>query len=225
MVDIAAGSRNSATHRTVGSSGQTFQSLPIALDQPAQGRSATPRRLLLLAAMAALMAPAGLIAAFADEPGRAASAVGPAVVAQVGIGLVIATGLLLLPLYGVVARLAGRRRIDIDRAHVRIVDSGLLSARTLSTPLDGYRGIAHVVRSTLDGTHHELVLAHDDPRRSVVLASQPVIGPETIEAAVSLLGRPEIPAHDLFRLHLGLGLGTRRPSPAALAPDELGQTA
>ena len=65
---------------------------------------------------------------------------------------------------GILPRLGAERRAYINAREVRVAERRLGRLYIWRQPLTNYRGIAHTVKATLGGIHHELVLVHPNRR-------------------------------------------------------------
>jgi hypothetical protein len=65
-------------------------------------------------------------------------------------------------------------------------------------PLASYRGIAHVVRTSLSGTRHELVLVHPLRAHRILLCMADRISEAELAHAARILRLPVIAASDLY---------------------------
>lgn len=120
-----------------------------------------------------------------------------------------------LPVKILGSRLGLTRRVLVDARRVLIIERSLRGLTKLRCQTSAFRGVAHVVRATLNGTHHEIVLVHDDPRRSILLMTAPVISQSQIDELRAKLGLPEVPAREMFKITLP-GFGAK-PMPEAMA--------
>ena len=143
--------------------------------------------------------PIGLIAANASEAALVVQGK-PVAAVQLVLALAIWTILFVWPTARVVRRFGSRRVVVVDRETVTVADDGLFQHRTVSRPLADFSGICHVVRTTLSGVRHELMLVDPVGRGHVVFHAEDRVGPETIARATALLGLPEIPARAVLRL-------------------------
>lgn len=99
-------------------------------------------------------------------------------------------------------RLGLVRRVLVEPHRVLFIERSFFGSTSLRCSTNEFRGIAHVVRATLNGTHHELVLVHTDARRSVLLMTAPLISQAVIDEVRLRLGLPEVPARDVFKTSL-----------------------
>lgn len=118
---------------------------------------------------------------------------------QIVAGILMLSALLLVPVRRLVAGIGRAAIVEIDGNMVRVAEKAFLTARQFREPLDAYRGIAHRIRTSVSGIHHELVLVHPDARRDVIMVldgMEPVMTPA---AMIARLGLPEIMAGDIAR--------------------------
>jgi hypothetical protein len=123
----------------------------------------------------------------------------PLTTVQIVLGMLMVSALLLVPARRLVAGIGRAGIVEIDGNVVQVAEKGLLSARKFSEPLDAYRGIAHRIRTSVSGIHHELVLVHRDARRDVVIALDGMDASMTPAAVIARLGLPEITGGELVR--------------------------
>ena len=208
-------SLSSGTFDSVFSHGST-ESFPTSLTlKPSFGRTVS---LLVLAFVptALLAVPAVMAAVLLRDKGVLAL-LGSNPVAFFALALqpVLWSLLASMPVKTLGGRLGLVRRVSIDRNRVLIIERSLFGATRLSCPTDAYKGVAHVVRATLNGTHHELVLVHADRRRSLLLMTAPLISQAVIDEVRMKLCLPEVPAREMFEISLP-GFAAK-PLPRALA--------
>ena len=193
-----------------------FDRLPVTIDQKSSRASALIMLLLLVPALLIVVVPVGLLAAFA-APALGIAADNPVAAAQVLIGIGIWTLLFVVPAKRIIQRFGSVRKIGIDARVVTVSDVGPFCARAWSAPLTEFSGIAHHVRATISGLHHELILVHGERGKSVLLHAADRISQATVERAATLLRLPEIPAQELYRFSV-------RRKPAAPTASVLVQT-
>ena len=87
---------------------------------------------------------------------------------QIVVGILMLAALLLVPARRLVAGIGRAGIVEIDGKLVQVAEKGLLSTRQFSEPLEAYRGVAHRIRTSVSGIHHELVLVHPDAAWSTV---------------------------------------------------------
>lgn len=123
----------------------------------------------------------------------------PLTTLQIVVGILMLSALLLIPARRMVAGIGRADIVEIDGSVVKVMEKGFLSKRQFSEPLDAYRGVAHRIRTTVSGIHHELVLAHPDARRDVVIALDGMDPAMTPAAVIARLGLPEITGGEIGR--------------------------
>lgn len=123
----------------------------------------------------------------------------PLIALQLVVALVFWLMLFALPLSGLFARLTWRRNLEITPEQVFVSDDGAFGPSNWTAPLSSYNGIAHHIRSSLSGNRHELVLAHPNHRRSVLLMVADNISEADIARMANFLRMPQIPASELYR--------------------------
>jgi hypothetical protein len=173
---------------------------------PIQSLQSTERwsemiRLVLLAALAgAIVLPqiALAIYALANPETRALILARPLMTAELAVAMAFWIGLFAWPLRRVLARVNGRRKVEITRSIVAVRDEKLLGTITWMAPLSAYKGITHRVRASLSGSRHELVLVHPDASRSVLLLVSEYISDTEIQRFAHLLGLPQIQAQQVY---------------------------
>lgn len=118
---------------------------------------------------------------------------------QIVVGILTLSALLLIPARRMVAGVGRAGIVEIDGSVVKVAEKGFLSKRQFSEPLEAYRGVAHRIRTTVSGIQHELVLAHPDARRDVVIALDGTDPTMTPAAVIARLGLPEITGGEFAR--------------------------
>jgi hypothetical protein len=173
-----------------------FTKMPIVLESRSSRTSAVLMMILLLPALAALLVPISLVAAQASD---AAVVVSENLVAtaQLGVGLIIWTLLFVLPIARLITSFGMRRRVHIENGLVTLIETGPMSRFAETKPLKSYDGIVHVMRTSLSGVHHELMLVNRGVRGGIVFHRAERIGPETIARAAATLGLPVLPSAEL----------------------------
>lgn len=164
-------------------------------------------RLVLLAGLAGVIVlPQIALAVYAllNPETRAMILARPLMTAELAVAMGFWMGLFAWPLRRLLARVNGRRRVEISRSIVAVRDEKLLGTKTWMAPLSAYQGITHRVRASLSGSRHELVLVHPDASRSVLLMVSEYISEAEIQRFANHLGLPQIPAQQVY--------GGRRPA-------------
>lgn len=142
-----------------------------------------------------------------EASARALIADKPVATLQMVVGMLMWMALLAWPAHRLFTKLTGVRTVSVDNGHVTVTDKGLFGTTAETVPLDTFDGLAHHIRASLSGTRHELILAHPDRSRSVLLAIADRFTKTEVERVCLLLGVPEIPARALYE---------PRPAEAAL---------
>lgn len=189
-----------------------FDRLPFRVAQASSKTSSALMLLLLVPAVAVLLAPLALLAAFAT-PALWAAAEHPAAAAQVAAGLAIWTVLFVVPAKRIIQRFATSRDVCIEPDLVTVRERGPFGTRVWTVPLAEFSGVAHHVRSNLSGVHHELFLVHACRGKSLLVHAGEAIPQATIDRAARLLGLPHLPAAALYRFGTA---APRLPVPAGL---------
>jgi hypothetical protein len=155
----------------------------IVLHQSTSRLAAVANALILLPACLVMLAPFALVAAYATERPDALLALAekPLAALQIALAFLMTGGLLAFAVRRLAARLMRSVRIEIDSESVRVATAWLLGTQRWQAPLASFAGVSHRVRSTLNGTRHELVLVHPQPARSVLIEIAPRIGDAHIE--------------------------------------------
>ncbi len=174
--------------------------LPIEIRQKTSLAAALTMVFLLVPALAAVLIPVGLLTAHASQKPAVIAVVwtNPLIAMQLFAGLVIWVVLFLLPMKSLLSRLGRRRTVRIDDERVHVTEQYLFTTKNWSRPLASYRGIAHDVRATLSGTRHELILVHNDKRRTLLLHAAEQIPQSAIDQAANLLKLPQLQARELY---------------------------
>lgn len=123
----------------------------------------------------------------------------PLTTLQIVVGILMLSALLLVPARRLLAGIGRAGIVEIDGNVVRVAERGFLSTRRFREPLDAYRGVAHRIRTSVSGIHHELVLVHPDARRDVVMVLDGMDPTMTPAAMLARLGLPEITSGELAR--------------------------
>lgn len=175
-----------------------FTALPLLVEQKSSPASGMIRLALLVPALATLMVPLGLLAAFA-APAVSVAASNPIAAAQALLGLCMWTALFALPCKRIIHHFGRGRRVRIEAGVVMVNERGAIRCRDWSAPLAEFCGIAHHVRATLSGLRHELILVHPERAKSVLLHTADSFSQATLERAAALLSMPQVPPAELYR--------------------------
>jgi hypothetical protein len=84
--------------------------------------------------------------------------------------------------------------VEIGHGVVAVVERRFAGVRRWALPVSDFLGIAHVVRTSLSGARHELVLVHANPRYNVMIGLAPSMPQQHVDRMAILLGLLEIPA-------------------------------
>ncbi len=175
-------------------------SLPITLEQRVSIASFVTTSLSIALAAGVLLTPFGLVAGLAalDPSAFLTIAQHPATAIQLGLALAIGIGFVAVPMKRLVRRARAPRRIVVCDQTVVATDRWLADGGGWSEPLAAYKGVAHHVRTTLSGAHHEIVLIHEEASKSVVLHMADRIAQPQVDAVAALLNVAEIPARAMY---------------------------
>lgn len=178
-----------------------FETLPLVINLTTS-RAGSIIQLLMLAPMMIMLAvPLSLLGAFASPDTTALEhlASHPLTALQIGAGLMIWVALFIWPLKRIVTRMGASRSIAIDGSNVTVVDKSPFGTITWSEPISGYVGVAHLIRASLSGNLHQLVMVHADTSKSLLIAVADRMPQATIDKAKALLNLPELPASGIYR--------------------------
>ena len=177
-------------------------SLPLTIRQTTSIAGSLGKLALLLPATVALLSPFLLLAdhLIAEPTSRQALMERPVSTAQLVIGLAFWAVLFAWPLKRLVARFARSREIAIAGGMVEVVDRGVLGRRTWCEPVASYCGVVHVVRSSVSGSRHEVLMLHPKRRHSVLVAACDRISEGDVRDIAALFSLPVIPASALYAL-------------------------
>ena len=171
-----------------------LSAFPIILEQR-NARLPAATLLVLLAALLILAAiPVGLILSLAGG----ALWERPVAGIQGAVGLAIWFALFTFPAVDLVRRLTSSRSVKIELGRVTVTEQRLLGSATWTAPISAFDGLAHHIRTSVSGTRHELILAHSDRSRCVLIAIADRFAKPEVDRAAAMLGVREIPARDLY---------------------------
>ena len=174
-------------------------SLPLRLEQERSKTSALMLLGLLLPVAGSVLVPFGMIAL--AGPNLLAMALdNPLAMAQLSLGALMWIGLFVVPVSIFARRHGIARTVDVTATDVTITETSALGRQTRVVPLGQYDGLVHVVRTSVSGIRHELLLVDFATRTRTVIHVADRIGRETVEEASQLLGLPEIAARDAIDL-------------------------
>lgn len=175
-----------------------FSALPLIVEQRSSRISALILLCLLVPALVGLVLPVWFLAVFA-VPALWIAAENPGAALQVLGGLAVWTGLFVVPAMRLLERFRTSRTVSIGTAMVSVRERRLVGERSWMVPLLQFTGVTHIIRTSLSGLHHELILVHNEPRRCIVLHRADRISQTTIDRAAQLLSLPQVPASELYR--------------------------
>mgnify|MGYP000867451421 CR=1 FL=1 len=175
-----------------------LDSLPLEVSQKFSSSAAVTRLLLLLPALLLVLVPtASLVMGSSPAWAYAAAHPGEATLAASGVTAFLV--LFGLPFARAARNLGSERCIRIDAATVTVHDRTIWGSMTWRLPLSSFLGIAHVVRTNLSGTRHEIVLVHPVRARTILIGTAERISEADMAAVAQLLDLPQLPARDLLR--------------------------
>jgi len=189
---------------------QRLDTLPLHLTQRFSRSAAVARLTLLVPAILLVLVPVSFLAVSTNALAQFSARPVDALVA--GVGVALFSCLFGVPFSRAIKALVSQRTVRIEAGAVTVEDRGLFGLTTWTLPLTAYRGVAHVVRTSLSGARHELVLVHPSRRRQVLLCASEKLSDTDLDRASRLLSLPLVPANDLYRWP------SRAEKPAGLAP-------
>ena len=188
-------------------------SLPLRLEQRPSKTSALMLLGLLLPVAGSVLVPFGMIAV--AGPNLLAMALeNPLAMAQLCVGALMWIVLFVVPVGLFAHRHGTTRTVEVTTSNVTVTEASALGSQTRTRPLAQYDGLVHVVRTSVSGLRHELLLVDFATRTRTVIHVADRIGRETVEDTSRLLGMPEIAARDAIDLAL-----VRGRAPALQAAD------
>jgi hypothetical protein len=174
-----------------------LDALPLHLTQRFSRTSAVARLTLLVPAILLVLVPVGFFSFSTGAMAQLTAQPGDALLAGVGVALFCC--LFGLPFSRAIKALVSQRTVTIEAGAVTVEDRGLFGLSTWTLPLSAYRGVAHVVRTSLSGARHELVLVHPSRSRRILLCTSDKLSETDLDQASRLLSLPLVPANDLYR--------------------------
>lgn len=181
---------------------RAFDQLPLSVKTRASGASIVLFLSLAAPAMSLLALLVGALTALGSETLTVARQ-HPGAALQGMAGLALCTVLFVLPALRVVRSLLHRQSIRIDLDGVRVAERHFWRQRGWTAPLADFRGLSHVVRTTISGQRHELMLLPRRQGRPLLLLAGENIAEETVVGLATLLRLPAIPAGELRRPRRG----------------------
>ncbi|RTL71196.1 MAG: hypothetical protein EKK41_11495 [Hyphomicrobiales bacterium] len=177
--------------------------------------------MLLVSALLLVLVPAGALI-FGASSASARVAAHPADAAVAGLGVLVFLALFGLPLHRLVRTLGLRRTVTLDAHQVSVAQSTLFNAQAWSLALSEFEGVAHVVRTSLSGARHELVLVHPERGRHVLLLTADTMSEGDVARVGHLLRLPVLPAE---RVLLPRRAASPRAVPEPIVAEPLAQAA
>jgi hypothetical protein len=167
--------------------------LPLTVTRATSKTGTAVMAIVVVMAGGLVLSPFGLVAALAaNDPGSfMAVARHPATAIQLVIGLAVILAFIGLPLHRLLRQTRIPKHITITQRCVSASAQKLDQTPLWSEPVGAYRGVMHRVRTTFSGTHHELVLVHAEPSKTVVLQRAPRIAQSQIDNIAALLNLSE----------------------------------
>ena len=183
-----------------------------ALRQTSCRLTAAAQSILLLALVIAIVLPVVALTAqaIAEPATRARIAAEPLPSAGAATGIAIWLLMFGVPAIQAIKRLRWSRDIVMTPETVAVSERTFFRQRAWAEPLKRYSGLTHHVRTTLSATHHELILVHPDPSRSLVLVREDLIDRQKIDAVGEEFGLQVLATSALLQ-----GPATADESPSA----------
>lgn len=142
-----------------------------------------------------------IVQAAAAPAARAVVAQQPALALEILAALGFLAYLLALPLKRLLDRLAVHRTVEINETTATVTEGKNFRSWTWTAPLSSFAGITHLVRASLSGTRHELILIHPERKKSVLVGVGDHMLQEDIDRVAVLLGQSVVPPKELYRLN------------------------
>jgi hypothetical protein len=152
----------------------------------------------------------------------------PLAALNLALGLIVWAGLFGTPVVRLIARFGARRTVTIEHGAVTITERRLLGSTHETHRVADFKGIVHIVKTSLSGVHHDLMLVEKNARTGIVFHTAERIAPETIAKAAASLRLPVIAANDVVRFGRALAKPTLTvvpAKPATVTPPALPQAA
>lgn len=186
-------------------------SLPLRLEQRPSKTSALMLLGLLLPVAGSVLVPFCMIA-LAGPDLLTLALENPLAMAQLGVGALLWIGLFVVPVSIFARRHGIARTVEVTASKVTVTEASPLGRQTRVVPLRQYDGLVHVVRTSVSGLRHELLLVEFETRTRITIHVADKIGRDTIEQASRLLGLPIIAAGDAIDMTLARGRTAQSPA-------------
>ena len=175
--------------------------LPLRLTLTPDKARTTARLLLIIPGLGILFIPAAIAAYLLVLPDLASIAGDSSLtLAALVIQPVLWLSLLVFAGVSILPRLRRVRVATLTREHVSVIETSFTGLRRWRTATRSYRGIAHHVRATAGVVSHEIILVHDNPARSVLLHTAPIVHQASLDTYSTLLQLPLIGSREVYRL-------------------------
>ena len=165
--------------------------MPMTIRQRSAALPACALILVSTLSIGALLLPVTMIAVQGATDPRSAAAImdRPATAGLLLAGLLVAVGLLAIPLRAGLTRLGHRAAVQLVRDRVAVEDRSLIGGRRWEASLREFTGVTHHIRATLSGPRHEIILVHPDRNKDILLnlsARPPQHGAEQFASLLDL---------------------------------------
>ncbi|MDX2204085.1 MAG: hypothetical protein NW223_15140 [Hyphomicrobiaceae bacterium] len=198
---------------------QRLDTLPFEVEQRTSWSSAATRLALLVPVVLVVLVPVVSVLRSGAAAAQAVAHPGEAMVAGTGLALFLA--LFGLPAWRAARALGSRRRVTIEGGAVTVEESTPFGQTRWTLPIADFQGLAHVVRTSLSGARHEIMLVHRCRRRQVLLVTAERLSEADIAHAASLLRLPVVAAEHVVLPQLVAPARPpeqSRPATPAMAP-------
>lgn len=177
-----------------------FSTFPFTIKQSSALLPACAQVLVSTLSISSLLIPVTLIAihGLTDPQGAQGIVDRPFSSVLLAIGLLVAVGLLAIPLRSGLNRLRQRGAIRVGLDHVTVEQQGLIGRKSWEASFDQFAGVTHHIRASLSGARHEIILVHPDPRKNVLLNLSHRAPERGADQFAQLFGVKVIPASVLY---------------------------
>lgn len=175
-----------------------LESLPFDVIQKSPAAATITRLVLLLPALLLVLVPAVTLV-LGSSPALAYASAHPGEATLAAGGMALLLLLFGLPFARALRSLGTCRRLRVDAGTVWVTDTSLWRSVEWKVPLSSFAGVTHLVRTTLSGTRHEIVLIHPVRAYSVLVRAADRLCEGEVVSVARLLRLPLLPARDLLR--------------------------